>query len=190
MPHVPADFETRYYFTEINKVKVSPCQNPGISEVSFKIIYEVSASIGTPSCGFLSYTRQGSWLQVGLPVANLVLGDQATGLCFKPIDKVESQPAFFLFLKIIYLFIFWPCWVFAAAWASLQLQRVGPTLPGRAWASHGSGLSCCGAWALGHPSFSSSGMWAQQLGSRAQAQWLWHTGLVSAWHAGSSCTKD
>ena len=42
---------------------------------------------------------------MGLPVANLVLGDQATGLCFKPIDKVESQPACFLsFLKIIYLF--------------------------------------------------------------------------------------
>ena len=38
----------------------------------------------------------------------------------------------------------------------------------------GSGLSCCRAWALG------SGL--QQLwlpGSRAQAKWLWHTGLVA-----------
>ena len=70
---------------------------------------------------------------MGLPVANLVLGDQATGLCFKPIDKVESQPAFFLsFSEIslfIYLFIFWPCWVFVAAGAFLELQRVGSTLP-------------------------------------------------------------
>ena len=35
--------------------------------------------------------------------------------------------------------------------------------------------------------FSSCGTWAQQLwllGSRAQAQQLWHTGLVAPWHVG------
>ena len=52
-------------------MKVSPCQNPGILEVFFKIIYKVSASIGTPSCGFLSYQVR----ELALPVANLVLGD-------------------------------------------------------------------------------------------------------------------
>ena len=30
----------------------------------------------------------------------------------------------------------------------------------------------------------------QFLGSRAQAQWLWHTGLVSLIHVGSSRTRD
>ena len=43
---------------------------------------------------------------MGLPVANLVLGDQATGLCFKPIDKVESQPACFLSFFKNNLFIY------------------------------------------------------------------------------------
>ena len=40
--------------------------------------------------------------------------------------------------------------------------------------------------------FSSCGTWAQQLwlaGSRAQAQQLWHTGLVAPWHVGSSRTR-
>ena len=40
-------------------------------------------------------------------------------------------------------------------------------------ASHGSGFSCCRAWALGQRGFSSLGMWAEQLwllGLRAQAQ--------------------
>ena len=37
------------------------------------------------------------------------------------------------------------------------------------------------------------GMWAQQSwfpGSRAQAQWLWHTGLVAPQHVGSSLTRN
>ena len=44
-------------------------------------------------------------------------------------------------------------------------------------------LSCCGAWALGTG--------AQQfLDSRAQAQQLWHTGLVAPWHVESPQTRD
>ena len=46
------------------------------------------------------------------------------------------------------------------------------------------GLQCVG--------FSSCAMWAQQLwlmGSRAQAQQLWHTGLVVPRHVGSSRTR-
>ena len=41
--------------------------------------------------------------------------------------------------------------------------------------------------------FSSCSMWAQRLlltGCRAQAQCLWHTGLVALWHVGSSRTRD
>ena len=41
--------------------------------------------------------------------------------------------------------------------------------------------------------FRSCSMWAQWLllaGSRARAQYLWHTGLVALWHVGSSRDRD
>ena len=62
-----------------------------------------------------------------------------------------------------------------------------------AWTSHCGGFSCYGAWALRCTVFSNFGMWAQQLwlpGSRAQAQQLWHRGLVALQHVMSSQTKD
>ena len=37
------------------KLKAFPCQNPGISEDSFRMAPEAPASIGVPSCGFLSH---------------------------------------------------------------------------------------------------------------------------------------
>ena len=52
-------------------------------------------------------------------------------------------------------------------------------------ASYRGGLCCCRAWALGHAGFSHCGTWAQWsclLGSRAQAEYLWCTGLVALWH--------
>ena len=58
-----------------------------------------------------------------------------------------------------------------------------------ALASHCGGFSCRGAQAPGHKGFSSCGMWAhwfQLPGCRAQAQWLWHMGLVAPRHVGSS----
>ena len=74
----------------------------------------------------------------------------------------------------------------------LQLQRAVVTLL----------LQCAGSslrwlllfWSMGsrRAGFSSCGLWAQQLwlaGSRAQAQQLWHTGLVAPWHVGSSRTR-
>ena len=42
-------------------------------------------------------------------------------------------------------------------------------------------------------SFSSCSTWAQYLwlpGSRVQAQWSWHIGLVAPWHVGSSRIRD
>ena len=50
----------------------------------------------------------------------------------------------------------------------LQLQSGGSS-----WASHCSGFSCCGAWALD-----------------AWAQWLLHTGLAAPQHVESSWTRD
>ena len=86
----------------------------------------------------------------------------------------------------IYLFIYFDragslllCGLF------LQLRRVR--------ASHRSGFSCCRAWALGCTGFSSSILWAQQLGfagSRAQAHYLCHTGTVALQHVESSWIRD
>ena len=67
------------------------------------------------------------------------------------------------------------------------------TIQGYAWTSHCSSFSCCGAPALGCMGFNSCGTWAQKLripGSRAQAQQLWHTGLVAPQHVGSSQIRD
>ena len=113
------------------------------------------------------------------------------------MPKSELISFFFLILIFIYLFIlfvcyFWLRWVFVAApglslfvasggyfslrctgfslWWPLLLRSTG---------SRRTGLSSCD-------------MWAQQLwlaGSRAQAQQLWHTGLVALWHVGSSWTR-
>ena len=91
-----------------------------------------------------------------------------------------------------YLFYFWLCWVFITA-CSLSLLA----------ASRGySSLRCTGFslrwlllwWSTGsrHVGFGSCGACAQQLwlaGSRAQAQQLWHMGLVAPRHVGSSRTR-
>ena len=60
-------------------------------------------------------------------------------------------------------------------------------------ASHCSGFSCCTGQAQGRAGFNHCGIWAQQsqfLGSRAQAQSLWGTGLAALQHVGSSRTRD
>ena len=99
-----------------------------------------------------------------------------------------------LLLFIFKIFIyFWLCWVFIAA-CGLSLVA----------ASKGySSLQCVGfslRWLLllqstgsRNVGFSSCGMWAPQLwcaDSRAQAQQLWHTGLVAPGRVGSSRTRD
>ena len=65
----------------------------------------------------------------------------------------QGTPLSNLFFKInlFILFIyFWLCWVFIAAHRLyLWLQRAGVTLCCGVRASHCSGFSCCGAWALG-----------------------------------------
>ena len=54
-----------------------------------------------------------------------------------------------LFFFLIYLFIFWLHWVFVATHRlSLVAASGGHSLLQCAWASHCSGFSCCGAWAL------------------------------------------
>ena len=99
--------------------------------------------------------------------------------------KAGIRIFFFLKINLFVLFIyFWLCWVFvAASGLSLVAASRGHSL---LWwqASHCSGLSRCGAWALGTR--------AQELwltGSRAQAQQLWCTGSVALQHVGSSQTR-
>ena len=76
---------------------------------------------------------------------------------------------FFFFFKLINLFIFGCARSSSLCKGSLQLRQAGSTLHHGARASHYHGLSCCGAQA-----------------PDAQAQYLWLTGPVALWHAGSS----
>ena len=69
------------------------------------------------------------------------------------------------------------------------MQRAGATLHCNMQASHCSGFSCCGARVLGTQASVVVACGLQSLwltGSRAQAQELWHTGLVAPRHVGSS----
>ena len=98
------------------------------------------------------------------------------------------------FLFLFYLFIyFWLHWVFVAA------QGLSLVASSRDYSS----LQCAGfllwllllLWSMSSrcAGFSICGTRAQQLwlaDSRAQAQQLWHTGLVAPWHVGSSWTRD
>ena len=76
------------------------------------------------------------------------------------------------------IFFFFLIFIFGCVGSSflcegfLQLRQVGATLHRGARASHCRGLSHCGAQA-----------------PDAQAQYLWHTGLVAPWHVGSSQTR-
>ena len=63
----------------------------------------------------------------------------------------------------------------------------------RCMASHCEDFSFGGAWAPGHTGFRSRSVWAQELqllGSRAQAQQLWHPSSVILWHVTSSQIRD
>ena len=101
----------------------------------------------------------------------------------------------FFFNKFIYfLFIyFWLHWVLVAVHKLSLVEESGGY----------SSLQCLGfslRWLLflrstgsRRTGFHSCGTWAQQLwftGSRAQAQQLWHMGLVAPQHVGSSRSRD
>ena len=60
----------------------------------------------------------------------------------------------------IYLY-FWLLWVFVALLLFSSCHEQGLLSRGGARASHCTGFSCCGAWALRRPGFSSGGTWAQ-----------------------------
>ena len=80
--------------------------------------------------------------------------------------------------KLFFLFFFIYFYIYGCVGSSflcegfLHLRQVGATLHHGARASHCRGLSRCGAQA-----------------PDAQAQELWLTGLVAAWHMGSSQTR-
>ena len=77
--------------------------------------------------------------------------------------------------------------------ASSVLHRLFSSCGTRA--SHCSGFSASLLWNmhLGYVGFSSYSTWTQELqlsGSRAQAEWLWPTGLVAPQHEGSFRIRD
>ena len=106
--------------------------------------------------------------------------------------------SFFFFFKVL-LFFFFNNYLFLAALGFVAAH--GLSLVAASWGY--CSLRCAGfslQWLLLLRSmgsrctgFSSCGMRAQYLwlmGSRAQAQQLWRTGLVAQWHVGSSRTRS
>ena len=81
---------------------------------------------------------------------------------------------------------FWLCWAFVAAWAFLQLTRVGATFQEQ----------CAGfsmrylLWIWSRGSRAQGLLQLQLPGFRAQAQQLWCMGFVGPWHVGSSRVRD
>ena len=100
-------------------------------------------------------------------------------------DTLEQEMAicsnilFFFFNNVSHLF--WLCWVFPAARTFLWCSEQGLLFLAVPFLLQSIGSSCVG--------FRSCGTWAQQLwlsGFRAQAQQMWHLGLVVLWHVGPS----
>ena len=83
----------------------------------------------------------------------------AGGICVHASMSPLAPVCIFLFLKK--LFYFWLHWLFVATHGLSLVVAAGATLHSSARASHCSGFSCCGAWALGHAGFSSCGTRAQ-----------------------------
>ena len=68
---------------------------------------------------------------------------------FLKLPVPEKNSILFLKNLFIILFIyFWLCWVFVAAHGLSLMRRAGFTLQCSVRASHCSGFSCCGVWAL------------------------------------------
>ena len=91
----------------------------------------------------LSYrtkAEEGGSLQMGFKLRIIGWGDYLGG--------PQMQPHVFFFLKFIY-FIFGCVGSLPLRTGFLQLWRAGATLRCSDQASHCSGFSCCGAWALG-----------------------------------------
>ena len=106
---------------------------------------------------------------------------------------------FVTFLQNVHMFVYicvcvclHVCWVFTAAQDFLQLWWAGSTLRCDLRASHCSGFSCCGAWALGTQASVVTSHWlsccnfqAPELGSVVVVH-----GLIASQHVGSSWTRN
>ena len=106
---------------------------------------------------------------------------------------------FVTFLQNVHMFVYicvcvclHVCWVFTAAQDFLQLWWAGSTLRCDLRASHCSGFSCCGAWALGTQASVVTAHWlsccnfqAPELGSVVVVH-----GLIASQHVGSSWTRN
>ena len=87
----------------------------------------------------------------------------------------------FSFFKFLFIYLFWLCWFFVAAW-ELSL--------GAASRSYSllqcMGFSCCRTWAPGIQGFSSCSSWAPEC--RLSSCCI--RALVALWHEESSWTRD
>ena len=99
----------------------------------------------------------------------------------------------YLYFKILFIFDCTGSSLLQRLFSPLSLCKRGLLSSCCEWASPWGGFSCCRAQALELAGFSHCGTGAQQLwlpGSRAQAQELWHMGLVASERVGSSRIKD
>ena len=98
-------------------------------------------------------------------------------MCLLVICVSSLKKCVFTLLAHVFFFLIWLCWIFVAA-CGLSLVV----------ASRGYSSLRCACFSLRRlPLLRSPG--SRCAGSRAQAQQLWHTGLVALWHVGSSRTR-
>ena len=105
--------------------------------------------------------------------------------------NINKFHLYILINLLFYLFIFGCVGSSVLCVGFLQLRRAGISLRCGAWASCG-GFFCCGARVLGAWASVVVACGLRQLwlvGSRAQTQQLWCTGLVAPWHVGFSRTR-
>ena len=146
----------------------------------YRLLSRVPCAIQQVLISYLFYIQQCVYVNPNLPI-------------YPSPHLSPGNHKFVFFFKIIYLFIY--LFILDCVGSSLlhagflQLRRAGATLCCSARASHCGGISCCRAQALGARASVVVACGLQQLwlvGSRMQAQQLWHTGSVSLQHVGQS----
>ena len=100
-------------------------------------------------------------------------------------DTVFTGPLDHAIGTFVFCIYFWLCWALVAPWAFLWLWRAGQPSSCGASAPHCGGFSCLG------PGLQARGLQSSWLlGSRAQVQKLWLTGLAPLQCMGSSQPRD
>ena len=100
---------------------------------------------------------------------------------------MKSLYSLFFFFFFFKSQVFWGCggWVFTGVWAFLWLQLSRGYSSCAVWASHSAA-----SLVVEHMLYGVQAQSLQLPGSRAQAQQLWHRGIVVPTHVGPSQARD